>query len=47
MYQVLGDLPAAILTLKTALETFDSPYLRARLVQLEQAAAGASPPGNR
>jgi hypothetical protein len=47
MYQALGDLPAAILSLKEALNTFDDPYLRARLMQLERAAAGQSPPATR
>jgi hypothetical protein len=47
MHQVLGDLPAAILSLKEALNTFDDPYLRARLMQLEKAAGGNSPPATR
>jgi hypothetical protein len=47
MHQVLGDLPAAILSLKEALNTFDDPYLRARLMQLEKAAGGHSPPATR
>jgi hypothetical protein len=42
MYQLLGDLPAAILSLKEALNTTNDPYLRARLMQLEQ--AGGRPP---
>jgi hypothetical protein len=44
MYQVLGDIPAAVQALKKALETADNPYLRARLMQLEQAAGGHFPP---
>jgi hypothetical protein len=45
MYQILGDLPAAVQSLKKALETVDAPFLRSRLIQLEQ--AGGRPPSSR
>lgn len=35
MYQLLGDVPAAIQSLRKALETVDEPFLRSRLMQLE------------
>jgi hypothetical protein len=47
MYQLLGDIPAAVQALKIALETADVPFLRARLMQLERAAGGQSPPPKR
>jgi hypothetical protein len=36
MYLVLGDRPGAIRSLRSALEEVDDPYLRGRLMQLEQ-----------
>ncbi len=42
MYQILGDIPAAVQALKKALETFNEPLLQRRLMQLEQ--AGGRPP---
>jgi hypothetical protein len=47
MYQILGDLPAAVQSLKKALETVDAPFLRSRLIQLEQAAGRPPSRGTR
>jgi hypothetical protein len=41
MYLILGDRPGAIQSLQRALEEVDDPYLRGRLMQLEQ---GKGPP---
>jgi hypothetical protein len=47
MYQILGDIPAAVRSLKNALETVDAPILRSRLIQLEQAAGRPPSRGTR
>jgi hypothetical protein len=47
MYQILGDIPAAVQALKKALETVDAPFLRSRLIQLEQAAGRPPSRGTR
>ncbi len=39
MYQILGNRQAAIQTLRNALKDLDDPYLRGRLMQLEQGGA--------
>ncbi|MBP2689311.1 MAG: hypothetical protein H6Q83_1498, partial [Deltaproteobacteria bacterium] len=36
MYLMMGDRPGAISSLRRALEEVDDPYLRSRLMQLEQ-----------
>lgn len=40
MYEMMGDRPAAIRALKKALEDYDDPFLRARLMQLEGSGGG-------
>ncbi|HEY7528098.1 MAG TPA: hypothetical protein VH660_03030, partial [Candidatus Deferrimicrobiaceae bacterium] len=47
MYQVMGDLPAAVQSLRQALETVNDPFLRSRLMQLEQRIGGAPSRGTR
>jgi hypothetical protein len=47
MYQVLGDLPAAVQSLRQAMETVDDPFLRSRLMQLERRIGGAPSRGTR
>lgn len=47
MYEMLGDRQAAIGSLRKALEFVDDPFLRSRLMRLEQGVGGASrPPGH-
>ncbi len=45
MYMVMGNRPAAVQALRKALEDFDDPYLRSRLMQLEQGGAPPVHPG--
>ncbi|HBG72424.1 MAG TPA: hypothetical protein DDX05_02080 [Deltaproteobacteria bacterium] len=40
MYLIMGDRPRAIQSLRSALEEVDDPYLRSRLMQLEQGQSG-------
>src|SRR3990172_9588443 len=40
MYLIMGDRPRAIQSLRSALEEVDDPYLRRRLMQLEQGQSG-------
>jgi hypothetical protein len=47
MYQLMGDFPAAVQSLREALETVDDPFLRSRLRQLEQRFGGAPSRGTR
>ncbi len=43
MYQIMGNMPAAIDALRKAIADYDDPYLRARLRQLEEQGAGYPP----
>jgi len=45
MYMAMGNRPAAVQALRKALEHVDDPYLRSRLMQLEQGGAPPSHPG--
>jgi hypothetical protein len=47
MYRMLGDLPAAVQSLRKAIEYVDDPLLRSHLIQLEQASGGSPSAGTR